>query len=252
MTISFDETSLREVLKRLAEGEKTYLENGSFVAKMIWLKNDVARLFLFPNTTITARGMLEWAVAALSSVVQADQLVFVMDSYGVTQDTRSNGEEWGQGGMEYAFVNKTVDAHLVHEQLTFTVASREGWCAMGGVPYVRHGDKIEFSWEDALVLAEDADEPGVSASGSFPEMMRNGMAADPTPLRTVLDNLGEVIGLSPVEREMHALCGAVKAVGQKTGMSAAIAATNEQELEILKRSFEGHEAQFVSPADDED
>lgn len=250
MSIDLTEASVREMLADVIKNDEMRLNSDNFAPYLAWLREDlivneelavstaplpVAYLFPEMGSTDEVRRKLALATAAVSSVANADYLLFAADCYGAKKPTRHDGQEWARGAMEYAYLNKTVDADLVFEQVTYTIATKDGWCAMVGVPYDRDGDKIIFRNDDATVLVESIDDMNESAAGFVPDMMREAMAAEEPPLVAGMRHIAESMDVSEDERRIYMLCAMCGFISDVLSVQIVLPARTDQEVAIMNQ-----------------
>lgn len=203
------------------------------------------RAVFFPELTGDPhdRDKIAWATTLLSATIDdLHSITWVTDSYGATQPKKTDGSEWGYGEMQKAVQEQTEDAHLIFEQVNYqtmeVMADGTLRSSMICFKYARNGDTVDVDWDNPVVMIDGEDG---SLQGFYVDAMTN--AFETPKLRAEMvkffgADTGAALGLSEDAQKVHALCAAIKMIAQQIQMPVLIPVRNDEEQDILKRSFE--------------
>lgn len=231
-----DTPDLMDTVRHIAEGHAEELARGSFVPALMFMDDDEApRAIVFPEIDgkDDTKSKLAWTMRILSAAIDdLWSIAFVVDTYHTTSK-KHDGSDWGPNEMGYAFENKTVDADLVTEALTYQMVAGDRFY-ITTVPYKRDNGEIEFLWDEVITLDEDDDK---KFGGFYPNALRDAYAAPKIMAIPEAAKMAEALGLDLDAARLHSLCAAVKIVLTNVGIPALIPCRTEEEAEIVSRSF---------------
>ena len=231
-----DKPDHMETVRRIAEAHTEELASGNFVPALMFLDdNEDPRTIMFPEIDgeYETKMKLAWAMKVVAAAIDdLWSIAFVVDTYHTTSK-KHDGSDWGPNEMGYAFENKTVDADLVTEALTYQMMAGDSFY-MTTVPYKRNGDEIEFLWDEAITMD---DGPDSKFGGFYPDAMREAYGAPKIMAIPAAATMMKVLNIDLDTARLHSLCAAVKIVLTEIGIPALIPCRNEEEVEILRHSF---------------
>jgi len=250
------EEAITGLVKRFAEGSEQKIFDNDFnpqIAFYIEERRDSPRVIFFPEmVNDESRGPISWAVHILAASLDSlAGIAFIHDGYRATQNTKTDGTPWGPGGMQEAFLNNTVDAHLVSESLYYSVVTKDT-VHMAGLPYERTAETINFLWDDLSYMSTQQDE--VQAAGYYPDMLRHAFGAP-----KIIDELtkqfnisGDQFGLDEESARLHTLSIAAKLVLVQTRMLCMVPCHTKEEQDLLQKSLKEGPFSEVIKAFDQD
>jgi hypothetical protein len=160
-----------DAVRHIAEGHAEQLAEGNFTPALMFMDDEESpRAIVFPDIdgTEETKNQLAWAMRILSAAIDdLWSIAFVVDTYHASTK-KHDGSEWGPNEMGYAFENKTVDADLVTEALTYQMIAGDRFF-ITTVPYKRDNGEIEFLWDDVITLDESDD---AKFGGFYPDALR--------------------------------------------------------------------------------
>lgn len=225
-----------DAVRHIAEGHAEQLAEGNFTPALMFMDDEESpRAIVFPDIdgTEETKNQLAWAMRILSAAIDdLWSIAFVVDTYHASTK-KHDGSEWGPNEMGYAFENKTVDADLVTEALTYQMIAGDRFF-ITTVPYKRDNGEIEFLWDDVITLDESDD---AKFGGFYPDALREAYSAPKIMAIPEAAKMAEALGLDLDAARLHSLCAAVKIVLMNVGIPAMIPCRDEEEVEILRRSF---------------
>jgi len=237
------EQEIIEFAKRHAEHEKDDLIANEFRPKVLFETGDgdAPRLVLFPHMdgTDEAYDKFAYAVKLLAAGIDdLESIVFVVDTYKVTQMTKHDGSEWGRGGMQYAWENNTVDKDLVREAFGYQIADKSGVFAMCSLPYTRTDNDVEFHFDEAEAMVEQ--EGSARFGGFFPNVMREALVQTKLLDAMLADgHRPEDMNLDLDSARLHTMAVTVKLSMAQTEWPCLVPARSEEEAQIIKESMNG-------------
>lgn len=231
-----DKPDHMETVRHIAEAHTEHLLAGSFTPALMFMDdNEEPRTIVFPDIdgTDEARYQLAWAMKVIAAAIDdLWSIAFVADTYHTTSK-RHDGSDWGPGGMQHAFENKTADADLVQEALTYQMIAGDHFYVIT-VPYERANGAIEFQWDDVMTMDES---DGAQLGGFYPDSMREAYSAPKVLAIPEAVQMMTALGLDMDTARLHGLCAAVKMVLAQVGIPALIPCRDENEVELLRTSF---------------
>lgn len=218
------------------------IEEQRFHGTIQWFVDDVIRAIMFPELTDEGgRSELGWAASVLSSTMpEFTSIVSVNDSYMATESTKIDGSEWQQGDMAYAINNKTQDAVLIRECLTYMIIEKDAVC-MVSLPYERTSSGVVlYDWDHMQTMSTDDDEGGPLLGGEMAYQLRKAFEAP--KITNVLNDHNlkpEEYGIDPDIVEVSIMCAGVKLImeGTEGRYRVMIPARNDTEKEYVRSSF---------------
>lgn len=187
-------------------------------------------------------------IIEMLSIIEPDIITIACDAHVTRQMTNPvTGEKWGPGEMQNLCDNEgACSTGLLTDCITATTVHKTGRTQMSNYLYeVNKTDKtvtwLEPTDEDPLPIDTLDSEDDGHLTGLIPDTLRE-IIDNKHPMLAVAHQMGEEMGVPPLERQARLLCG-VLGLLMKNGVGAMIRTDSEEAATF----YQGVAARYSEP-----